>query len=70
MCASEPTTSYGHPLTIADDTDIDDIPVCCGEDMTGKDTKRGGRDYTCGNCRTAVSIAASGLVDDIYETAA
>jgi hypothetical protein len=67
---SAPTTSYGYELSIAADTDIDDVPVCCGDDMTGKDTERGGRDYTCGTCRTVVLISSSGLVDDIYESAA
>ncbi len=67
---SAPTTSYGYELSIADDTDVDDIPVCCGNDMTGKPTDAGGREYTCGTCRTQVLIAASGLVDDIYEPAA
>ncbi len=70
MCQSTPTTSYGHELSPGDDTDRDDVPVCCGEDMTGADTRRGGRDYTCGDCGTIVSIAASGLVKDIYEEAA
>ncbi|MEV0556185.1 hypothetical protein AB0I27_22385 [Streptomyces sp. NPDC050597] len=64
---SAPTTSYGYELSIADDTDIDDTPVCCGEDMAAKGTARGGRDYTCGNCSTLVMISASGLVDDIIE---
>lgn len=70
MCSSAPTTSYGYELSIADDTDIDDVPVCCGDDMTGADTKRGGRDYTCGVCGTIVSISASGLVNDIHERTA
>jgi hypothetical protein len=65
-----PTTSYGYELSIADDTDLDDVPVCCGDDMTGTDTEGGGREYTCRACPTVVLIAESGLVDDIYETAA
>lgn len=67
---SAPTTRYGYELSIADDTDLNDIPVCCGDDMTGKDAEGGGREYTCGTCRTEVLIAASGLVDEIYEPAA
>ncbi|MGY0062829.1 hypothetical protein ACWY4P_40890 [Streptomyces sp. LZ34] len=63
---STPTTSYGYELSPGADTDIDDVPVCCG-DMEGKDTDDGGRDYTCPGCKTVVSISASGLVDDIYE---
>lgn len=63
-----PTTSYGHELSPGDDTDLDDIPVCC-DGMDGKDTSNGGRDYTCPDCGTVVSISASGLVDDIYEGA-
>jgi hypothetical protein len=60
-----PTTSYGYELSIGDDTDHDDVPVCCGDEMTGKDAPRGGRSYTCGTCKTLVVIAASGLVSDI-----
>jgi hypothetical protein len=66
---SEPTTSYGYELSIGSDTDINDVPVCC-DDMEGKDTESGGREYTCPDCSTVVSISSSGLVDDIYETAA
>lgn len=69
MCATGPTTSYGYELDIAMETDLDDIPVCCGQDMTGENTECGGRDYTCPACGTVVSISASGLVDDIYEGA-
>ena len=64
---STPTTSYGYELSLAAETDLDDVPVCCGDDMTGKTNSRGGRDYTCGECGTVVVIAASGLVSDIYE---
>ncbi|MFE0845241.1 hypothetical protein [Streptomyces rochei] len=60
-----PTTSYGYELSIGDEADRDDIPVCCGDDMAGKDTLRGGRDYTCGTCKTVLLIAANGLVSDI-----
>jgi hypothetical protein len=67
MCSTGPTTSYGYELQIADDAGIDDVPVCCDEDMTGKDTKSGGRDYTCSSCSTVVMIKANGLVDDIIE---
>lgn len=63
---SAPTTSYGHELSPGDDTDINDIPVCC-DDMEGEDTSSGGRDHTCPVCQTVVSISASGLVNDIYE---
>ncbi|MFF0588455.1 hypothetical protein ACFYWD_21060 [Streptomyces sp. NPDC003781] len=61
-----PTTSYGYELSIGADTDRDDIPVCCGEDMTGKDRDRGYRDYTC-DCGATVTIAPSGLVFDITD---
>ncbi|MDT0608846.1 hypothetical protein [Streptomyces lancefieldiae] len=61
-----PTTSYGYELTIGDDTDRDDVPICCGEDMTGKDAARGNREYSCG-CGTKVTIAPSGLVFDITD---
>lgn len=70
MCSSAPTTSYGYELAIAMEADLDDIPRCCGEDMTGKDAESGGRDYTCGDCGTVLSISDTGLVDDIYEPAA
>jgi len=69
MCSTGPTTSYGYELEIGDDAGHDDTPVCCGEDMTGKDTGRGGREWTCGDCGTVLLISASGLVDDIYEGA-
>lgn len=38
--------------------------------MTGKETDRGGREWTCGDCGTVLLIAASGVVGDIYEAAA
>ncbi|MGW2508479.1 hypothetical protein ACWC0A_03410 [Streptomyces scopuliridis] len=60
-----PTTSYGAELFIGDDTGRDDIPVCCDDDMTAKDTDGGYRDYTCGACGVVVTIAPSGLVFDI-----
>ncbi|MFG2276694.1 hypothetical protein ACGFNY_43920 [Streptomyces chartreusis] len=63
---STPTTSYGHPLTPGDEIDLNDTPVCCN-DMTGADTGNGGRDYTCPNCHTVLSISPNGLVDDIHE---
>lgn len=61
---SAPTTSYGYELSPG--ADLDDVPVCCDEAMTGADGVRGGRDYTCGDCQTVVAISASGLVNDIY----
>ena len=70
MCDSAPTTSYGYELSIGAETDLEDVPRCCGSSMGGKETGRGGREYTCGSCGTAVLVAASGLVDDIYEGAA
>ena len=69
MCSTGPATSYGYELAIAMETDLDDLPRCCGEDMTGEDAKSEGRDYTCADCGTVMSIAASGLVDDITEPA-
>lgn len=60
-----PTTSYGTDITPGDDTGLDDTPICCDDDMTGRDTKNGGRSYTCGTCSTVVTIAASGIVADI-----
>lgn len=57
-----PTTSYNYELAPGDDTDLDDIPVCCNTDMTSKDTSDNGRTYTCGTCHTTVTLAASGLV--------
>lgn len=70
MCHSEPTTSYGYELSIGAETDVDDVPNCCGNSMDSKETRNGGREYTCSACSTVVLIAASGLVDDIYEGAA
>jgi hypothetical protein len=63
--SSAPTTSYGYELEIGDDAGLDDTPVCCGKDMTGKKTAQGGIDYKCGNCLTTVDIGRNGLVDDI-----
>lgn len=60
-----PTTSYGYELTPGDDAGLDDIPVCCGDDMTGTDTGIGGRDYNCRTCGAVVAIAPNGLVFDI-----
>lgn len=42
----------------------------CDEEMTGKDTERGGREYTCGDCGTELIVSPNGLVFDIYEGAA
>ncbi|MCX5202468.1 hypothetical protein OG897_13545 [Streptomyces sp. NBC_00237] len=61
-----PTTSYGHELSPGDDTDINDTPVCC-DDMEATDGVRGGRDYTCPECSSVVSISATGLVNDIVD---
>jgi predicted RNA-binding Zn-ribbon protein involved in translation (DUF1610 family) len=60
------TTSYGFPLSPGDHAGNHDIPICC-DDMVGKDSGDGGRDYTCPGCGAVVSISASGLVDDIRE---
>ncbi|MFD5491583.1 hypothetical protein ACFWH4_01245 [Streptomyces sp. NPDC127091] len=64
---SNPTISYGYELEIADDAGLDDIPVCCDDDMTGKKTESGGIDYTCGGCGTVLEIGEGGLVSDIRE---
>ncbi|MFD9276889.1 hypothetical protein ACFWD7_06300 [Streptomyces mirabilis] len=79
-----PTTSYGYELEIADDAGHDDIPVCCGNDMTGKkvacicctneDTGEAATGahtvHTCGDCGTELEIDGVGLVFDIREKAA
>jgi hypothetical protein len=70
MCSTGPTTSYGYELSIADDTDIDDVPVCCGDDMPGKKLDDGGIEYTCGSCGTVLEIDELGLVFDIREKTA
>lgn len=70
MCSTGPTTSYGYELSPGDDTDRDDIPVCCSDDMNGKKTAEGGIDYTCGDCGTVLEIGANGLVFDIREKTA
>jgi hypothetical protein len=57
-----PATSYGYDLSIGDDTDPGDIPVCCDTDMLGRDDDRGNRDYTCTTCGTVLTVAPSGLV--------
>ncbi|MCX4704395.1 hypothetical protein [Streptomyces sp. NBC_01373] len=65
-----PTTSYGYELEIADDAGLDDIPVCCGNDMNGTEIPEGGIDYRCGTCGTELDIDAGGLVFDIREKTA
>ena len=60
-----PSTSYGYELSVGDDAGLDDMPVCCSDDMTGRDTACGGRDYTCRTCTAVVAIAPNGLVSDI-----
>ena len=65
-----PTTSYGYELDIADHTGLDDIPVCCDDDMIGTKTAEGGIDYRCGSCGTELDIDENGLVSDIREKAA
>ncbi|MER5610764.1 hypothetical protein [Streptomyces sp. NPDC002215] len=60
-----PTTSYGFDLVIGDEAGLDDIPVCCGNDMTGSTDGHGGLDYLCGTCETTVTVSPNGLVFDI-----
>jgi hypothetical protein len=68
MCHNAPTTSYGYELSIADEVDLDDVPRCCGDDMTGKDTEDNYRDWTCGCCGTVVTIDQEAeMVFDIRE---
>lgn len=70
MCSTGPTTSYGYELEIADDAGHDDIPVCCGDDMTGKNLDDGSIEYTCAGCGTVLEIDELGLVFDIREKTA
>lgn len=70
MCSTGPTTSYGYELEIADDAGHDDIPVCCGDDMTAKNLDDGGIEYTCAGCGTVLEIDELGLVFDIREKTA
>lgn len=68
MCQSAPTTSYGYELCPGDEVDVDDVPRCCGDDMTSKDTGDGYRDWTCGDCGTVVTVDQEAeMVSDIRE---
>ena len=67
MCSTGPTTSYGYELSPGDETDLDDIPVCCGSDMTGKKLDDGDIEHACENCGTVLEINENGLVWDIRE---
>ena len=64
MCQSEPTT-YGVPLSIADDLGHDVAPAYCRAEMTGKNIAEGHQEYTCAGCRTVVEVDDLGLVFDI-----
>ena len=70
MCSTGPSTSYSYELRIADETDLEDNPRCCGDDMNGSKTTEGGIDYTCGSCGTMLEINENGLVWDIREKTA
>jgi len=48
-------TIFGIELEDGHDLGLDATPLCCYADMDGKDTPRGGREYTCG-----------GLVSEIF----
>lgn len=60
-------TIYGMELEDGHDLGLDATPLCCDDQMDGKDTESGGREYTCGDCGTELSVKANGLVFDIYE---
>lgn len=68
MCHSEPTI-YGMTLRIADELGHDDAPDCCGEEMT-RSTDGEDLIYTCGCCRTVLTVDELGLIDDIRDGAA
>ncbi len=70
MCSSAPTTSYGYELGIADEVDLNDVPRCCGDDMTATEAGDGYRDWTCGGCGTVVTVDQEAeMVSDIREKA-
>lgn len=72
MCSTGPTTSYGYELSPGDEADLDDIPQCCGGEMTaGPPDGDGDRDYVCdnGGCGTRLTITGAGMVLDILEAA-
>ncbi|MEW2267883.1 hypothetical protein [Streptomyces sp. NPDC047868] len=62
-------TIHGMELEDGHDLGVDATPICCGDDMDGKTTDSGGREYTCGGCGTEMIVRANGLVADIYEAA-
>jgi tRNA(Ile2) C34 agmatinyltransferase TiaS len=68
MC-TEPTI-YGMELRPGDEISSDDVPTCCGADMTSKDTGDGYRDWTCSSCGIVVTIdEGAEMVFDIREKA-
>ncbi|MFI6984209.1 hypothetical protein ACIBSV_37200 [Embleya sp. NPDC050154] len=61
-----PTTSYGFELTIGDEFDPADIPLCCDADMTGVDDDADHLTHRCGICDTTVMVTRSDeLIFDI-----
>lgn len=52
--------NHGRELSIGDELGLGVTPDCCGEEMTAA-----GHTYTCGNCRTVLTVDALGLVSDI-----
>lgn len=68
MTASTPTM-HGMKLEDGHDLGLDATPSCCSDDMNGKGTEDGGREYTCGHCGTELIVSPNGLVFDIYEAA-
>jgi hypothetical protein len=51
-----PTTSYGFELTIGDEFDPDDVPLCCDLDMTAIDGDRAYLTRRCGICETTLMV--------------
>lgn len=60
---------YGMELEDAHDLGLDATPICCDDDMDGKDAEDGGREYTCRDCGTELIVSQSGLVSGIYDAA-
>lgn len=54
-------TIHGHELSPGDELGTDATPDCCDDEMTPD-----GRNFTCGNCWTVLTVNSLGLVSDIH----
>ncbi|TGB06553.1 hypothetical protein [Streptomyces sp. MZ04] len=64
-----PTICGYMELSLADEVGHDLAPDCCDDEMTGKVTDGGHKEYTRGDCGTVLEVDDLGLVWDIREKA-